>query len=444
MIVKKIAAVALSGALILTIPFNSALAESKVAQKQREISNFETQLNTLNNKIEVSNQKINSTEKKINNLKDEITKTEQNIIKKNERITYLKGRIEKRHDIIQARLKAMQEQPKTNLTTEVLFNSTDIVDFFNRLFSISQLFGADQNIIDTQKKEQAEVETAKKQVSQKQDQLIESKKDLVNQETVLIDDKKEQQQAANEAQQKLDEAVKALEAAKIDAQRLEQESLRLAELQSNYNAENENKQANEMIQKEKSTETSQANHVASQDNSSSNQSSSNGSNSSQNNNSSSSDSKSGSNSSSNSSSNSDSNSNSNSNSKPTPTPDPTPQPGSGGVIDYAMQFMGVPYVFGGTSPSGFDCSGFIWYVYSHNGYGIGRASVKSYWGMVTKVSSPQPGDLVFLQNTYINGPSHMGIYIGGNRMIHAGSSGITTISLSNSWVSSHFLGYGRF
>jgi len=437
MIAKKIAAIALSGALILTIiPFKTAHAESKVAQKQREISNYENQLNKLNNKIEVSNQKINSTENKINNLKDEITKTEQTITKKNDRITYLQGRIEKRNGIIEARLKAMQEQPKTNLTTEVLFNSTDIVDFFNRLFSISQLFGADQNIIDTQKKEQAEVEVEKQQVIQKKEQLVSSKKELINTQAVLVENKKEQQQAANEAQQKLDQAVKALEAAKLDAQRLEQESLRLAELQSNYNAENENKQADEFIQKEKSNEKSQASHITSQDNSSSDQSSSNGSNSDQNNNSSGTDSKSNSGTSSNSSLNSSSDSK--------PSSDPTPQPGAGGVVDYAMQFMGVPYVFGGTSPSGFDCSGFIWYVYSHNGYGIGRASVNSYWGMVTKVSSPQPGDLVFLQNTYINGPSHMGIYIGGNRMIHAGSSGITTISLSNSWVKSHFLGYGRF
>ncbi|MBP0724655.1 C40 family peptidase [Bacillus sp. RG28] len=431
MIAKKIAAIALSGALILTIiPFNTAHAESKVAQKQREISNYENQLNTLNNKIEISNQKINSTEKKINNLKDEITKTEQTITKKNERITYLQGRIEKRHEIIQARLKAMQEQPRTNLTTEVLFNSTDIVDFFNRLFSISQLFGADQNIIETQKNEQAEVEVEKKQVIQTQEQLVASKKELINTQSVLVENKKEQQQAANEAQQKLDQAVKALEAAKLNAQKLEQEALRLAELQSNYNAENENKQANEFIQKEKSNEKSHASHITSQDNSSSDQSSSNGSNSNQNDNSSSSDSK--------------SNSNSNSSSDSKPSSDPTPQHGAGGVVEYAMQFMGVPYVFGGTSPSGFDCSGFIWYVYSHNGYSIGRASVNSYWGMVTKVSSPQPGDLVFLQNTYINGPSHMGIYIGGNRMIHAGSSGITTISLSNSWVKSHFLGYGKF
>ncbi|PNB77266.1 hypothetical protein C1X30_29405, partial [Pseudomonas sp. FW305-BF6] len=114
------------------------------------------------------------------------------------------------------------------------------------------------------------------------------------------------------------------------------------------------------------------------------------------------------------------------------------------IVDFAMKYQGVPYVFGGTSPSGFDCSGFIWYVYSHNGYGFSRANVKSYWNMATKISSPQPGDLVFLENTYINGPSHMGIYIGGNKMVHAGSKGISTISLSSSWVRSHFLGYGRF
>jgi cell wall-associated NlpC family hydrolase len=402
------------------IPFQSALAKSKVAQKQIEVSNYEKQLKTLNNKISKSNEKINSTEKKINTLKDEITSTEHTITEKNKRITYLQDRIEKRHEIIQDRLRAMQEQPKTNLATEVLFNSTNIVDFFNRLVSISQLFDADQNIISTQKNEQEEVEVEKKQVSQKKEQLIKSKKDLINTQFVLIENKKEQQQAANEAQQKLAEAVKALEAAKLNAQRLEQESLRLAELQSNYNADQENKQASDFVQKEKVTHTSQAKHVTSQDNksSSSNQSSSNNESSSQNDN------------------------NSGSNSKP--PSDNTPQSSDGGVVDYAMQFMGVPYVFGGTSPSGFDCSGFIWYVYSHTGHNLARGNVATYWNQVTKVSSPEPGDLVFLQNTYINGPSHMGIYIGGNQMIHAGSKGIGAVSLSSSFVRSHFLGYGRF
>ncbi|KGM99479.1 N-acetylmuramoyl-L-alanine amidase, partial [Clostridium haemolyticum NCTC 8350] len=86
--------------------------------------------------------------------------------------------------------------------------------------------------------------------------------------------------------------------------------------------------------------------------------------------------------------------------KPEPTPGPAPAPG---VIGKAQQYLGLPYVWGSASPSngGFDCSGFISYV-----FGVGRQDVNGYWHSVSKVSSPQPGDLVFFQNTYKNCPSH--------------------------------------
>nr|WP_255309917.1 C40 family peptidase [Bacillus cereus] len=93
--------------------------------------------------------------------------------------------------------------------------------------------------------------------------------------------------------------------------------------------------------------------------------------------------------------------------------------GSSGVIDLALKQLGKPYVEAGTGPNGFDCSGFIYYVFKNNGYNIVRTSVAGYWGMVTKISDPQPGDLVFLQNTYKQGPSHLGIYLGNGEYIHA-------------------------
>lgn len=100
----------------------------------------------------------------------------------------------------------------------------------------------------------------------------------------------------------------------------------------------------------------------------------------------------------------------------------------------------MPYVWGSASPSngGFDCSGFISYI-----YGVGRQDVAGYWNSVSKVSSPQPGDLVFFQGTYKPGPSHIGIYVGNGQMIHAGDKGIAYASLSSSYNQKHFLGYGR-
>ncbi|UOY91085.1 NlpC/P60 family protein [Ectobacillus sp. JY-23] len=116
---------------------------------------------------------------------------------------------------------------------------------------------------------------------------------------------------------------------------------------------------------------------------------------------------------------------------------PTPAP-AGGVVAKAQQYLGVPYVFGGASPRGFDCSGFISYI-----YGGGRKTAAGYYASATKISTPQPGDLVFFANTYKPGISHIGIYVGNGQMIHASDKGIAYSSLSSSYNRKHFAGYGR-
>ncbi|MGE7713417.1 NlpC/P60 family protein [Priestia megaterium] len=128
----------------------------------------------------------------------------------------------------------------------------------------------------------------------------------------------------------------------------------------------------------------------------------------------------------------------------TPAPAPTTSTASGSTVNVARSLVGSPYQWAGNTPSGFDCSGFIAYVFNHSGHSISRTSVANYWNMATKISSPQPGDLVFFQNTYTSGPSHMGIYIGNGQMIHAGSHGVAVADLDVSYYQDHFLGYGRF
>ncbi|WP_096188942.1 C40 family peptidase [Evansella halocellulosilytica] len=113
------------------------------------------------------------------------------------------------------------------------------------------------------------------------------------------------------------------------------------------------------------------------------------------------------------------------------------------VISSAKQLIGSPYVWGGTSPSGFDCSGFLVYVYENNGISLPR-TVSDIWDASTSVSSPQRGDFVFFQ-TYTNGPSHAGIYLGDGDFIHTGtSSGVTVSNLSEDYWQSRYLGAKRY
>ena len=115
------------------------------------------------------------------------------------------------------------------------------------------------------------------------------------------------------------------------------------------------------------------------------------------------------------------------------------------VVANAKKLLGTPYVWGGTSPSGFDCSGFTQYVMNLSGISLPRTTTEQYKvGTYVAKSDLQPGDLVFLQNTYRAGISHVGIYIGDGKMIHASSSkGVTTSNLSSSYYVQHYYGARR-
>jgi peptidoglycan DL-endopeptidase LytE len=116
---------------------------------------------------------------------------------------------------------------------------------------------------------------------------------------------------------------------------------------------------------------------------------------------------------------------------------------SGNVVKVAKSFIGTPYVWGGSTTEGFDCSGFIYYVYNQSGQEVKRYSSSGYYNRSYYVNKPQPGDLVFFENTYKKGISHLGIYLGDNQFIHAGDHGVEITSLSNSYWKSKFDGFKR-
>ena len=112
----------------------------------------------------------------------------------------------------------------------------------------------------------------------------------------------------------------------------------------------------------------------------------------------------------------------------------------GGVVGIAMQYLGVPYVYGGSSPSGFDCSGFIMYVYAQIGVSLPHNAAAQYgYGTPVDRSQLQPGDLVFF-----NGLGHAGIYVGGGSFIHSPHTGdVVKISSLSGWYDSTWVGARR-
>ena len=120
---------------------------------------------------------------------------------------------------------------------------------------------------------------------------------------------------------------------------------------------------------------------------------------------------------------------------------------SGSVVQAAYAFRGTRYVMGGTSRSGFDCSGFVRFILgATDGVALPRTAIEQYeHGMPVSQAQAQPGDLVFFKNTYKSGISHVGIYVGGGQFVHAANAhkGVRADSLNSSYYQAHFAGLRR-
>lgn len=116
---------------------------------------------------------------------------------------------------------------------------------------------------------------------------------------------------------------------------------------------------------------------------------------------------------------------------------PKKQPNN--VLDFAQGYLGTPYSWGGDTPSGFDCSGFVRYVFAHTrGMDLPRTSTEIYDSVGVAVANPSPGDLVYFDK---KGPAHIGIYLGNGQFISATTShGVHIDSLYSTYWNSRYIG----
>lgn len=111
------------------------------------------------------------------------------------------------------------------------------------------------------------------------------------------------------------------------------------------------------------------------------------------------------------------------------------------IVSFAKQYLGYSYVYGGTTPGGFDCSGFIYYVFNSCGYSISRSlTSQANTGTAVSKSELQPGDIVFFDNTSNGSLGHVGIYIGNGQMIHAANSkrGVVTDTINSGYYNTYY------
>ena len=116
------------------------------------------------------------------------------------------------------------------------------------------------------------------------------------------------------------------------------------------------------------------------------------------------------------------------------------------IYKEAKKYVGTPYVWGGSTPeTGFDCSGYVCWVYNQNGYNVGRTTANGLWNKSQHISEAEakPGDLVFFEGTYDTpGKSHVGIYLGNGMMVSAGDP-IKYADIHSSYWQKYLSGFGR-
>jgi cell wall-associated NlpC family hydrolase len=129
--------------------------------------------------------------------------------------------------------------------------------------------------------------------------------------------------------------------------------------------------------------------------------------------------------------------------KPGPPKAPTSLPGAAALLHNALAYLGAPYRTGGSSPSGFDCSGFTQYAFATIGIRIPRTADKQFYSGRLIAGDPLPGDLVFFQ-TYQYGPSHVGIYLGGGQFVNSIGKNVHIDSFDSPYFRGRYLGARRY
>lgn len=393
-------------------------------KQQQERDELQKQMNDLNKTIQGLDKSVQENASKLDETTKKVSDTEQLIENKNKDIAELQTKIAKREELLRKRLVALQEQPNTNVVTEVLVNSKNIADLVDRLNSVSKILESDEDIMKTQQEDQTNVKKDVETVKEKQKELKEAQAQIETAKKELDAEKAKKETAVNDMSGKMETVVTSMTSTEGQLKELEQQALKLQQIAEKEAQEKAAQEA--AAQKQAEQAQAQAQPAAAQPAQTQAQPAA--------------------------PANNDGQANKEEpkkkeEKKPAPAPTPVPGNESGGrqdVVEKARGLVGLKYVWGSASISngGFDCSGLISYV-----YGLGRQDTRSLWSSVQQISASEakPGDLIFLQGTYREGVSHVGIYIGGGQMIHAAdeSTGVTYGSVNSSYNQKHFLGYGR-
>lgn len=365
----------------------SASLKSEISSKQSSVDSAKLSIADAANKINGLNSQINEATQKIAYMNTAITNAENNL---NEKKALLKDRIY-----------SMQSQMNSNAYVDYLFNASSFSDFFSRAATLKDLTSYETDLMNEIKEEQKQLEIQKQ---------------------TLVDT----QNALNAQKSQAEELQKTL-VAKLEA---EQKALQDKQSDLSDNESNIGTIAQNLVELSKASDESKVSGVTHATPNTNSGSSNNGG----------------------SSNNSGSSNNGGGNTIPTPTPSPDQSSRGLAIANKALTRQGYMYSWGGchsmsqiANPNWtkFDCSGLVNWAHYQAGVNIGSNTTKTLCGVGTQVDrgSMQAGDIIlFSSNGSYSGVHHVGIYIGGNRMVHAPSSGkpVQVASLGNGYWQREF------
>jgi cell wall-associated NlpC family hydrolase len=369
---KYLASVAVMGAMMQTTPtfaspIDSHVTKEQINATQGQINDFETKIQKLDNQITVAMDKSQKLNDKIKAEQGKIEATKAEIEK-------AKKALDAHKMVYSERLKSIQSDGQQPIVTyaELLFSSKDISDFLTRFTAISEIIQSDTDLLNGLNEKEQALKDAGDKLHNELDNLKKSQAELASEQKKIEADKQE--------------VVKELAKAKNN---LHNQQAQLAQQQAQEKAQQEALLAQQRAQQQ--AQARQRALLAQQQQQAHKQSSA---------------------------------------SKPTVSASASSLSNAdkaNKVIAYAEQFLGTPYVWGGTSPSGFDCSGFMQYVFRSVGVDLPRVAADQQ-NVGTRISPDQvqPGDLVFKGDPAY----HVGMYIGGGKWIQSPETG-DVVKISN-------------
>lgn len=364
--------------------------KSAISANQSDSGKLLKQVNEQQEKVDQLNNDVSNKMVDIDNTEKSIKDVEGNITELNGKIADAQDELNDRKSVLREQLIELQKKSTNSVSGNVyidfILNSDDFSDLISRTFAVSKLNKANKDAMDAVAAAKEKLATLKADQEAKEKELLDSKAKLTQQKNQLVTAKESAETAQKALQKQLDDNKAALAGLQKDLDNA------VAEAAAKLKAEQEaQKKAAEDAAKAAQAQAATANNATTSNNG--NQTNSK-------------------------TSSEDSSSTSNSG-----TTNELPSVSGGSMIDVAAQFVGkVPYVYGGTTPAGFDCSGLVYYSAAKAGISLPRTSqAQSQVGSYVAISALKAGDLVFWGG--VGSAYHVGIYIGNGSYIHAPQPG---------------------